>query len=173
MRWRRAQEPVSAGTVLARWAETEAEDAGQVLARVLAAARWQQVAGATIAAHTAVLAFEDGLLTVGVPNRAWVSRLERERSHLLAALAAAPHGERIRRLQLVVAPPDRIARYRAAAEHAGAPPRTTPRGDPAAPPLREQDAAALAPLAADEDDELRALFESWMRHTQRRRHGRS
>lgn len=167
MGWRRAEEPVAASAVLARCGE--AEDVGRTLALVIATARWQQVAGAMVVGHTAVVSFEAGLLTVGVPNQAWVSRLQREQSHLLAAFAGAPHGERVRRLRFVVVPVEEIVRRSAAVTAPSRPGggRRRPGGEP--PPLSATDERALAPLA--DGDELRPLFESWMRHVRRRRQG--
>ncbi len=142
------------------------DSAGQLLALAIAQARWRQVAGDAVAARTAVLGLAAGTLTVGVPNEAWRSRLRLERPHLLAAFAARPAGEPVRRLAVTVVAPEVLSERssRAGRARRPAPGRSTP-----PPPLDDVGRAALGAFDRPETDELRAVFESWMRHVRRRR----
>jgi hypothetical protein len=177
MPWRGAQDPVAARVVVAEGGA--AAGLAESLALALAAARWEQVAGAPVAAHTAVVSAAGGTLTVGVPNAAWRSRLERQRPHLLAALqgSGTMAADRVSRLECVVVAPDELTRLRArfGGGEAGAPTparRPARRGaapPPEPPPLAAEDARALTALSGEADAELRGVFESWMRHVRRRR----
>lgn len=159
-------ESVDASSLLA--ACCKGDRASNVIWLALAQVRWGQVAGDSVARHTAVMAAsEDGTVVVGVPSDAWVRRLVRQRTDLVAAFGRLPSGTRVRSLEFRVMEESALrARVlpRQAKGH-----RREPRSSvPEPPPLTPTQVEALNPLDRGAGEGLRGLFESWMRQTGRR-----
>lgn len=129
-----------------------------------ARAHWARLVGADIARHTAVLDLSDGWMTVGVPNAAVESRLERQRETLFQALSTLPDGTRVRGLTFRRATMDAI--------RAAAPSQEGKRGlRPLRGPLDEGLLTERQRAALDGagDETLRTAFAAWMiRHSERK-----
>jgi hypothetical protein len=98
----RSKEPVSIGEIVDGLMAEEVFSRGMPVAELAKA--WPEVVGARLAAETAPVRLEDGVLTVGVSNGPWGAQARFLHEEIRRRADATLGGGKVRAIQIVVRP---------------------------------------------------------------------